>query len=158
MFSFSIHSVVSNFELDSPKTFQMDRCWITGCTSFTTDHEKGVHDFLAFLRTRYAEDKEIICLYRSLNNSTGTIERIGVHLLVSGMATTYTRWIHHGEALEDMVDDDENIQDNTILLDAEGDVDNAAPQDGGDQKRSKKTNTYRIWRRTKALETMGCLN
>jgi hypothetical protein len=50
------------------------------------------------------------------------------------MATTYTRWIHHGEALEDMVDDDANVQDNTILPDAEGDVDNSAPQDGGDQE------------------------
>jgi hypothetical protein len=48
------------------------------------------------------------------------------------MATTYTRWIHQGEALENMVDDDENVQDNTILPNAEGDVDNAAPQDGGD--------------------------
>jgi hypothetical protein len=33
-----------------------------------------------------------------------------------------------------MVDDDENVQDNTILLDAEGDVDNASPRDGGDQE------------------------
>jgi hypothetical protein len=49
------------------------------------------------------------------------------------MATTYPRWIHHEEALEDMVDDDENVQDNTILPDAEGDVDNGAPWDGGDQ-------------------------
>jgi hypothetical protein len=65
---------------------------------------------LAFLRTIHDEyDEEILCpRRRCLNNSTGTIERIGVHLLVSGMATTYTRWIHHGEALEDMVDDDAN--------------------------------------------------
>jgi hypothetical protein len=47
MFSFPIRSVVTNFELDSPKTFQMDRRWITGCTGFTTDHEKRVKDFLA---------------------------------------------------------------------------------------------------------------
>jgi hypothetical protein len=111
----------------------MDRCWITSCTGFTTDHQKGVQDFLAFLQKRYVEDEEILCpCRRCLNNSTGTIERIGVHLLVSGMATTYTRWIHQGEALENMVDDDENVQDNTILPNAEGDVDNAAPQDGGD--------------------------
>jgi hypothetical protein len=54
------------------------------------------------------------------------------------MTTTYTRWIHYGEALEDMVDDDANVQDNTILPDAEGDVDNAAPQDGGDQETVQK--------------------
>jgi hypothetical protein len=65
---------------------------------------------LAFLRTRYAEDKEILCsCHRYLNNSTGTIERIGVHLLMSGMATTYIRWIHDGEALEDMVENDANV-------------------------------------------------
>jgi hypothetical protein len=61
------------------------------------------------------------------------------------METTYTRWIHHGETLEDMVDDDANVQDNAILQDdgveeiailpnAEGDVDNVAPLDGGDQR------------------------
>jgi hypothetical protein len=50
------------------------------------------------------------------------------------MTTTYTRWIHHGEALEDMVDDDANVQDNAILPDAEGDVDNVAPRYGGDQE------------------------
>jgi hypothetical protein len=26
------------------------------------------------------------------------------------------------------------------------------------RKRSRKTSTYRVWRRMKALETMGCLN
>jgi hypothetical protein len=31
-----------------------------------------------------------------------------------------------------MVDNDENVQDNTILPNAEGHADNAAPQDGGD--------------------------
>jgi hypothetical protein len=113
----------------------MDRRWITGCIGFTTDHEKGVQDFLAFLRTRYTEDEDIICpCHPCLNNSIGTIERIGVHLHVSGMATTYTRWIHHGEALEYMVDDDANVHYNTILLDAEGYVDNAAPRDGGDRE------------------------
>jgi hypothetical protein len=50
------------------------------------------------------------------------------------MATTYTRWIHHGKALEDMIDNDENVQDNAILPDAEGDVDNVAPRNGGDQE------------------------
>jgi hypothetical protein len=90
---------------------------------------------LAFLLKRYAEDEEILCPCRQwLTNSAGTIEPSGVHLLVSGMATTYTRWIHHGEALKDMVDDDENVQDNAILSDVEGGVDNAAPWDGGDQE------------------------
>jgi hypothetical protein len=50
------------------------------------------------------------------------------------MATTFIRWIHHGEALEYMVDDDANVHYNAILLDAEGYVDNAAPRDGGDRE------------------------
>jgi hypothetical protein len=33
-----------------------------------------------------------------------------------------------------MVDDDANVQDNAILPDVKGDVDNAAPRDGGDQE------------------------
>jgi hypothetical protein len=88
----------------------MHRRWIDSCTCFTTKHEKGVKDFKVFLRSRYVEDEEILCLcLRCLNLSIWTIERIGVHLLVSGMETTYTRWIHHGEALEDMIDEDANI-------------------------------------------------
>jgi hypothetical protein len=31
------------------------------------------------------------------------------------MATTYTRWIHHGEDLEDMVDKDADVPDNAIM-------------------------------------------
>jgi hypothetical protein len=126
----------------------MDRRWITGCTDFTTDHEKGVQDFLAFLQTRYAEDEEILCpCLRCLNNSTWTIERIGVHLLVSGMATTYTRWINHGKVLEDMFDDDVNVQDNVILRMWIMQLHRMVVI----RKRSRKTNTYRVWRMMKAL-------
>jgi hypothetical protein len=74
------------------------------------------------------------------------------------MATTYTRWIHHGEALEDMVDDDENVQDNTILLDAEGMWIMELHGMVVISKRSGKTNTYQLWKRMKALEMMGCMN
>jgi hypothetical protein len=68
------------------------------------------------------------------------------------MATTYTRWIHHREGLEDMVDDDENAQDNAILwiMQLHGMV--------VIRKQSRKTNKYRVWTRMKALEMMGCLN
>jgi hypothetical protein len=30
------------------------------------------------------------------------------------MTTTYTRWIHLGEALKDMVDEDANVRDNGV--------------------------------------------
>jgi hypothetical protein len=30
------------------------------------------------------------------------------------MATTYTRWIHHGEASKDMVGKDANVQENGV--------------------------------------------
>jgi hypothetical protein len=74
------------------------------------------------------------------------------------MATTYIRWIHHGEALEDMVDDDANVHDNAILPDAEGVWIVQLHGMVVIRKRSRKTNTYRVWRRMKALEMMGCLN
>jgi hypothetical protein len=77
---------------------------------------------------------------------------------VSGIATNYTRWIHHGEALEDMVDDDANVQDNTILPDAEGMWITQLHGMVVIRKRSRKTNTYRVWRRIKAMELMEFLN
>jgi hypothetical protein len=74
------------------------------------------------------------------------------------MTTTYTRWIHHGEALEDMVDNDEmykitqfcRMQRGMWIMQLHGMV--------VSRKRSKKTNTYWVWQRMKALEMMGCLN
>jgi hypothetical protein len=45
-----------------------------------------------------------------------------------------------------------------ILLDVEGDVDNRLHGVVVIRKRSRKTNTYRVWRRMKALETMEFLN
>jgi hypothetical protein len=74
------------------------------------------------------------------------------------MATIYTRWIHHGEALVDMVDDDANIQDNTILSDARVDVDNAAPRDGGDQEMVQENQYISGMEEDEAQEMMGCLN
>jgi hypothetical protein len=69
--------VVSNFELDSPKNFQMDRHWRTDCTDFTPEHEKGVEDFKAYLKSWYAEDEERLrpCR-RCLSRSTGETGRI----------------------------------------------------------------------------------
>jgi hypothetical protein len=40
------------------------------------------------------------------------------------MATTYTWWIHHGEGLEDMADEDANVHDNGVQ-------ENAILQDDG---------------------------
>jgi hypothetical protein len=45
-----------------------------------------------------------------------------------------------------------------ILLDVEGDVANRLHGVVVIRKRSRKTNTYRVWRRMKALETMEFLN
>jgi hypothetical protein len=65
------------------------------------------------------------------------------------MATTYTWWIHHGEGLEDMADEDANVHDNGVqenailqddgveeiaILPDVGGVDNTNARDSGGQE------------------------
>uniref|UniRef100_K3ZEJ6 Transposase-associated domain-containing protein n=1 Tax=Setaria italica TaxID=4555 RepID=K3ZEJ6_SETIT len=80
----------------------MDRRWIHGCQLFTPENEKRVNDFMEFVKSRYSDAEQILCPRRGcLNQSRCPIEEVNMHLLRSGMVSTYTRWIHHEETFED---------------------------------------------------------
>jgi hypothetical protein len=79
-----------------------DRRWITsGARRLSTQHLKGVEEFMQHVRTVFAKDVAILCpCCECLNRyqlPQGTVED---HLLLRGMASTYDRWIHHGETLD----------------------------------------------------------
>src|SRR5688572_5775303 len=93
----------------------MDRRWIHGCQLFTIEHEKGVNDFMEFVKSRYSDDEQILCPCRGcLNQSRCTIDVVNLRLLLTGMASTYARWIYHGETFEDRVQENANLQDNGV--------------------------------------------
>ena len=80
----------------------MDRRWITTrVRRLSTEHTNGVRDFMQFVRLSFADDAYVLCPCRGcLNRETQCLERVEAHLLLYGMASTYDRWIHHGEPLQ----------------------------------------------------------
>jgi hypothetical protein len=79
----------------------MDRTWIRkGVRRLSFEHVKGVEEFMQFVRQSVANDARVLCPCRQcLNRETEPLGKVEDHLLLYGMASTYDRWIHHGEPL-----------------------------------------------------------
>lgn len=79
---------------------------------FTPDYIVGVRTFMDLVRERFSEDDAILCpCSRCINQKSMAISDVERHILLNGMSSTYTRWIHHGEGhdvhvLEEPVDVD----------------------------------------------------
>jgi hypothetical protein len=78
-----------------------DRTWITkGVRRLSDEHLKGVEEFMLHVRTVFAEGVHIFCPCKHCMNRKQLPQgRVEDHLLLNGMASTYDRWIHHGEPL-----------------------------------------------------------
>ena len=93
---------------------QMDRSWINS-RIFSKQHMAGVSEFMKFVSERFTESEEILCpCRRCLNQLAGHKSLVEDHLYIYGMASTYTTWIHHGEALLNA-----RIEENANHLDEE---------------------------------------
>ena len=78
----------------------MDRSWIKGVRRLSAEHTKGVEEFMQFVRRSAAEDAHVLCPCRScLNRAQQPLGTVEAHLLIYGMASTYDRWVYHGEPL-----------------------------------------------------------
>jgi hypothetical protein len=67
---------------------------------------------MGFISERFNDGEQILCPCRwCLNRTRGHKGLVEDHLYLNGMASTYTRWIHHGEPLLDV-----RINDCTIHL------------------------------------------
>ncbi|KAK1609101.1 hypothetical protein QYE76_032774 [Lolium multiflorum] len=79
----------------------MDRRWITTrIRRLSPEHTKGVAEFMQFVRLSAANDDQVLCPCRScLNRCTKPLDVVEAHLLLFGMASTYDRWVFHGEPL-----------------------------------------------------------
>jgi hypothetical protein len=75
----------------------MDRRWIHA-KLFSLEYVTGVKSFMGFIRERFLEGAEILCpCRRCLNQKNESQDEVQKHILLYGMSSTYTRWIHHGE-------------------------------------------------------------
>ena len=78
---------------------QMDRSWVHG-TLFSTEHIDGVKQFMSFIEGKFSENVEISCpCGRCLNQKYLCQPVVRKHILMNGMDSTYTGWIHHGESI-----------------------------------------------------------
>nr|CAH67329.1 OSIGBa0102I15.9 [Oryza sativa] len=99
----------------------MDR---SGCTVdyFPLEYLDGVTEFMSFIQGKFNENVEILCpCSRCLNQKYQRPAVVKKHILMNGMETTYTRWIHHGESLdvnviEHPIDMNENNDGSTTMV------------------------------------------
>ena len=79
----------------------MDMTWITSARRFSAAYVKGVENFMNFIRAEYDGPKsDVLCPCSSCMNSvTRPQSTVQNHLHLYGMSVTYTRWVHHGEAV-----------------------------------------------------------
>lgn len=71
--------------------------WVYG-TLFTDDYMEGVRQFMQFVKQKFSEDELIPCPCSTCLNLIELHQTIvKKHIIVNGMDSTYTKWIHHGE-------------------------------------------------------------
>ena len=73
---------------------------------FSHEYINGVKEFMSFIHVKFGEDEEILCpCSRCLNQKYQHQALVERHLLMNGMESTYTRWIHHGENLDAYIEE-----------------------------------------------------
>ena len=83
----------------------MDKSWIFG-KQFSTAYVKGVEEFMKLVVDRYPEDAPIRCpCVHCLNHVIRPQTEVETHVHIYGMSDTYTRWTHHGEPADAVVDE-----------------------------------------------------
>lgn len=99
----------------------MDRSWVHS-RLFSPEYIDGVKEFMSFIQGKFNENVEILCpCSRCLNQKYQRQAVVKKHILMNGMETTYTRWIHHGESLdvnviEHPIDMNENNDGSTTMV------------------------------------------
>jgi hypothetical protein len=93
----------------------MDGSWVHG-RLFSPEHIDGVKEFMSFIQGKFCDNVEVLCpCSRCLNQKYLCQYGVKKHILINGMDSTYTRWIHHGETSNvDVIDDPVDVHDCSI--------------------------------------------
>src|SRR5215216_2331085 len=96
----------------------MDRTWITSTQRFSAAYVEGVENFMNFIRAEYGGLKlDALCPCSSCMSSvTRPQSTVQNHLHLYGMSVTYTRGVHHGEAVNINVTDYVEAADHHLYL------------------------------------------
>ena len=80
---------------------------------FSPEHIDGVKEFMSFIREKFSDKVEILCPCGGCLNQKYQCQAIvKKHILINGMDSSYTRWIHHGEnSDEDVINDPIDVHD-----------------------------------------------
>ncbi|KAG8373694.1 hypothetical protein BUALT_Bualt11G0051300 [Buddleja alternifolia] len=99
----------------------MDRSWMQLNRSDPSFGE-GVEEFIRFAYSRKSPDEKIPCPCYDCNNFCDqTQEVVRYHLSINGIKRSYIRWVYHGEAYEDDLTDEGNIEENVESDDSDDD-------------------------------------
>jgi hypothetical protein len=109
VFSLNVHLFMCFFALLD----QMDRSWVHG-RLFSHEHIDGTKEFMIFIQGKFNEEEQILCpCGRCLNQKYLCQALVNKHILLNGIDSSYTRWIHHGERLDvDVIEYPNDVHDN----------------------------------------------
>ena len=111
----------------------MDRSWINS-RLFGKPHLDGVSEFMKLVSENFGADEQIFCpCRRCLNRISGHKGLVEDHLYIYGMASTYTRWIYHGEPMEDTMIENTGHQDEQIDFTADVNLNEVEEDDPNDR-------------------------
>ncbi|XP_062094257.1 uncharacterized protein LOC133800316 [Humulus lupulus] len=92
----------------------MDRSWINILDKLSPEYAAGINEFISVASESINSNGMVLCpCRRCMNKQSQSMNVIKLHLITHGFLSTYTRWYHHGEEVEDIQDE--------VLVDVEDD-------------------------------------
>jgi Transposase-associated domain len=99
-----------------------DKSWMQISHRASTEYEEGINSFLDYAFGKLGHPNTIRCPYsKCCNVKFKTREHVKYDLFQFGILKSYTNWDHHGELLEENIDEDTDEEQGgmkTLLSDA----------------------------------------
>ncbi|WVZ83966.1 hypothetical protein U9M48_031052 [Paspalum notatum var. saurae] len=112
----------------------MDKSWINS-RPFGKAHLDGVSEFMKLVSEKFDEDAQILCpCRRCLNRVRCHKGQVEDHLLLHGMASTYTNWIYHGEGSEPEINEVAANEDEEIGFNEDVGLNQGGEEDPDDDR------------------------
>ncbi|XP_062113352.1 uncharacterized protein LOC133824484 [Humulus lupulus] len=84
----------------------MDRHWINIPNKLSAEYAAGMNEFISVARHSMDSNGMVLCpCCRCVNKKSQYMHVINLHLITHGFLSTYKRWYHHGEQVEEVEDD-----------------------------------------------------
>ena len=112
----------------------MDRSQIYNSAPFSDPYMSGVEQFMEHVRNRFSADEEIKCpCRRCLNQIEKSQDEVEEDIHINGISMCYTRWNDHGEADNDVEQDDGTLAVGTEDISWDGNDQGTLDDEGQDE-------------------------